>query len=293
VLHGDWSSGTTRNNDGSLTEIVAPDPDNEVDSDDNGTFQTGGTFPGAVVSLPVTLGPTFDEPENESDLDATLPGNHQGQPDNQANMTVDFGFYTIQLGNQVWNDLDNNGLLDGAEVGINGVTVELWSADGSTLLDSTTTAGNGEYLFEGLPEGNYIVRLPESNFVTTGALRDFRSSTGPAPDYDYEPAPNPDFVTVDHDDNGTEVGSLGFPGSYIQSGVFALTPQAEQSFDHSLGLTTEFRVDFGVFNSPQVDLAVTKNASPIWLLPARRHADLHHRRHQQRPGGCDRRAGRR
>jgi LPXTG-site transpeptidase (sortase) family protein len=270
VLNGYWSSGTTRNNDGSLTEIAAPDPDNNVDSDDNGTLQTSGTFNGAVVSLPVTLGPTFNEPENEGDLDTTLPGNHQGQPDNQANMTVDFGFYTIQLGNQVWNDVNNNGLLDGAEVGINGVTVELWSADGSTLLATTTTQtvgpDQGVYTFTGLPQGTYIVRLPESNFVTTGALRDFRSSTGPA--NEYEPAPNPDANTTDSDDNGTEVGNLGFPGGYIQTSVFALTPQGEQSFDHSLGLTTEFRVDFGVFRSAQADLAITKVASPVgYYLP--------------------------
>jgi len=269
VLEGYWSSGTTRNNDASLTEISAPDPDNDVDSDDNGTFQTGGTFAGAVVSLPVTLGPTFNEPLNESDLDATLSGNQQGQPDAQANMTVDFGFYTIRLGNQVWNDLDNNGLLDGAEAGINGVTVELWSADGLTLLATTTTqtagADDGVYTFTGLPQGNYIVRLPEGNFLTTGVLRDFYSSTGGAGS-PYEPAPNPDVNLTDSDDNGSEAGTLGFPGGYIQSGIFALTPAAEQWLDHSLGLTTEFRVDFGVFNSPQVDLAVTKDDGQTYYL---------------------------
>jgi LPXTG-site transpeptidase (sortase) family protein len=265
VLEGYWSSGTTRNNDASLTEISAPDPDNDVDSDDNGTFQTGGTFAGAVVSLPVTLGPTFNEPLNESDLS----GNQQGQPDAQANMTVDFGFYTIRLGNQVWNDLDNNGLLDGAEAGINAVTVELWSADGLTLLATTTTqtagADDGVYTFTGLPQGNYIVRLPEGNFLTTGVLRDFYSSTGGAGS-PYEPAPNPDVNLTDSDDNGSEAGTLGFPGGYIQSGIFALTPAAEQSLDHSLGLTTEFRVDFGVFNSPQVDLAVTKDDEQTYYL---------------------------
>lgn len=270
TLEGYWSSGTTRNNDGSLTEIASPDPDNDADSDDNGTFQNAGAFNGAVVSLPVTLGPTFNEPTGETDLDATLPGNRQGQPDNQANMTVDFGFYTIRLGNQVWNDLDNSGLLDGSEAGINGVAVQLWSADGSSLLATTTTQtvgpDQGVYTFTGLPQGNYIVRLPESNFVTVGVLRDFRSSTGPA--NGFEPAPNPDGNTTDSDDNGSEVGTLGFAGGYIQSSIFALTPQAEQSFDHSLGLTTEFRVDFGVFNSPQVDLAVTKAASPVgYYLP--------------------------
>ncbi len=83
----------------------------------------------------ITLGPGATEPTGETDLDATLPGNQQGQPDTQANMTVDFGFYTTTLGNLVWNDLDNSGLLDGAEVGIDGVNVELWSGDGSTEIN--------------------------------------------------------------------------------------------------------------------------------------------------------------
>lgn len=265
VLEGYWSSGTSRGNDGALGEIAAPDPDNDADSDDNGMRQTSGAFSGAVVSLPVTLGPTFDEPLNESDRDATLPGNQQGQPDGQANLTLDFGFYTMRLGNQVWNDLDNNGLLDVGESGINGVVVQLWSADGLTLLATTTTAGDGEYVFEGLPAGNYILRLPEVNFILTGALRDYYSSTGSSGSY--EPAPAPDADVTDSDDNGSEVGTLGFAGGYIQSAIFTLTPQAEQSFDHSQGLTTEFRIDFGVFNSPQVDLAITKDDGQDFYLP--------------------------
>ena len=34
------------------------------------------------------------------------------------------------LGNLVWTDLDNNGLLNGTEAGIDGVTVELRSGNG-------------------------------------------------------------------------------------------------------------------------------------------------------------------
>ncbi len=267
VLEGYWSSGTTRNDDASLSEIVALDPDDNVDSDDNGTFQTSGAYNGGVISLPVTLGPVFDEPENETDLDSTLAGTQQGQPDAQANMTLDFGFYTIQLGNQVWNDLDNNGLLDGAEAGINGVVVQLWSGDGTTLLATTTTAtvglDQGVYTFSGLPQGNYLVRLPEANFLGSNPLRDYYSSTGGSS----EPAPNPDTDLDDSDDNGSEVGVLGFAGGYIQSTVFALAPQAEQSFDHSLGLTTEFRVDFGVYNNAQADLEVTKTDNQDAYIP--------------------------
>ncbi|MCS6993061.1 MAG: SpaA isopeptide-forming pilin-related protein, partial [Anaerolineales bacterium] len=260
VLNGYWSSGTTRNNDGSLAEITAPDPDNDADSDDNGIRQTSGTFSGAVISQAVTLGLGPVEPTGETDLD----GGTQGQPDARANMTVDFGFYTIRLGNQVWNDTNNNGLLDGGETGIDGVTVQLWSADGSTLLATTTTSGGGIYTFAGLPQGSYIVRLPQGNFQGTGVLRDYYSSTGGGT---YEPAPNPDVNTTDSDDNGTEVGSLGFPGGYIQSSVFALTPAAEQTTNNADGSTTEFRVDFGVYNEQRADLSVTKDDGIGYYLP--------------------------
>ena len=58
TLDGYWSSGTTINGAGAVSESAAPDADNDIDNDDNGTLQTGGTFPGAVVSSAVTLGPS-------------------------------------------------------------------------------------------------------------------------------------------------------------------------------------------------------------------------------------------
>ena len=179
TLEGYWSSATSRTTAGALTETTAAAANTDIDSDDNGTLQTSGTLIGDVTSSIVTLGPAITaEPASEGDLNGTLPGNQQGQPDTQANMTVDFGFYTITLGDQVWNDLDNSGQLDGAEAGIDGVTVQLWSGDGTLQLDSTTTAGGGIYNFSGLPAGDYIVRLPAVNFNPGGVLRDYRSSTG-------------------------------------------------------------------------------------------------------------------
>ncbi len=254
VLEGYWSSTVSRQNDGSLTETAAADPDNDADSDDNGFTAASGD----VVAQAVTLGPTAVEPTGETDLDG---GSQGAQPDAQANMTVDFGFYTITLGNQVWDDSDNSGLLDGAEVGIDGVTVELRTADDATVLATTTTAGGGFYTFTGLPAGSYIVRLPEANFQTTGALRDYYSSTGNG-----VPAPNPDADTTDSDDNGDDVGTLGFPGGYITTGAFALTPAGEASVDNATGTTNEPRVDFGVFNAPQTDLSITKDDGVTFYL---------------------------
>ena len=254
VLLGYWSSGTLRTANGSIAESSAPAANGDTDSDDNGMLQSAGSLNGAVISSAVTLGPgTTTEPAGEPDLE----GGNQGEPDTQANMTVDFGFYTISLGGGVWNDVDNSGTINGAETGIGGVTVELRSEDGSALLGTMNTDPSGIYLFEGLPAGNYVVRLPPVNFNPGGILRDYRSSTGPIPALPYEPGPDPDANLTDSDDNGTEANGLLGLGGYIQTSAITLTPGAEQSVDASAG-TLETRVDLGVNNLPQIDLVVSK-----------------------------------
>ncbi len=261
ALEGYWSSTTVRADNGSVSETAAPDPDNDADSDDNGVYHAGGTING-VYSSAVTLGPTAVEPAGESDLEA---GVGQGdQPDTQANMTVDFGFYTVTLGNLVWEDANNSGTVDGAEAGIDGVELQLLSADGSTTIDTATTAGGGIYGFSGLIQGNYRLIIPDTEFQGAEELRDYYSSTGGGS----EPAPNPDVDFDDSDDNGSEVGTLGYAGGYIQSEIFALTPGAEDAAtsNNALGLTAEPRIDFGVFNAPQADLAVSKDDGQSYYL---------------------------
>jgi LPXTG-site transpeptidase (sortase) family protein len=246
VLQGYWSSQTTRENDGNLTETTAPDPDTDFDSDDNGTRQTSGALSDAVISAAVTLGTA--EPTLEADLQAVVG---QGdQPDAQANMTVDFGFYTMTLGNLVWIDDDNSGLVNGAEAGVDDVTLELWSADGSTRFDSVITSGGGAYAFTGLAQGDYLVRIPAGEFQGTEELVDYVTSTGAllvAPTtYEYEPAPDADVDTTDADDNGSQKGGITGNGGYIQSEVVTLSPILEASYDNATGTTTEDRLDFGV-----------------------------------------------
>ena len=92
VLAGYWSSGTTLTGTGVVTEPVAPDPDlDPTDSDDNGTRQPNGD----VISAAITLGPSGNEPTNDTDADPTNPPGEA--PDGQSNRTVDFGFYPLQL----------------------------------------------------------------------------------------------------------------------------------------------------------------------------------------------------
>jgi len=71
------------------------------------------------------------------------------------------------LGNFVWADLNHNGVQDPLEPGVFGVTASLYRSDG-TFVGSTTTDGNGYYIFTDLDPGDYylVFALP-SGYVFT------------------------------------------------------------------------------------------------------------------------------
>jgi hypothetical protein len=86
--------------------------------------------------------------------------------DANANMTVDCGFYgAVSLGNRVWLDSNANGKQDSGEAGIANVTMTLFEEDGVTPatdingnpVAAVKTDANGNYLFDNLKPGNYIV----------------------------------------------------------------------------------------------------------------------------------------
>ncbi|MBV7333569.1 carboxypeptidase regulatory-like domain-containing protein [Chloroflexi bacterium TSY] len=72
------------------------------------------------------------------------------------------------MGNYVWSDLNGNGLQDGGEPGVDGVTVELLDAGGS-VISNTVTAGGGFYSFTNLDPGTYSVRFtaPDGTQLTS------------------------------------------------------------------------------------------------------------------------------
>ncbi len=108
----------------------------------------------------------------------------------QNNHTYDFGFRTattaFSIGNRVWFDTNNNGIIDGAEVGISGVSVSVFldaNSDGqpdnaASPLGTVTTDASGYYRFDGLSAGNYVVRINPSNFNSGGVLRNYANTSG-------------------------------------------------------------------------------------------------------------------
>lgn len=63
------------------------------------------------------------------------------------------------VGGTAWRDLDGNGVRDGGEPLEAGTTIELWSADRSQLLGSTTAAGGAWSLAAPQPGATYRVRV--------------------------------------------------------------------------------------------------------------------------------------
>jgi SdrD B-like domain len=205
-LAGFWSSATTTT--GETTAALA---NTDVDNDDNGTLAPNGN----VVSSKITLGP-LAEPTGEP----ATPGHADTTIDTNSNLTVDFGFISMSLGNLVWEDTDNNGTRNGTEPVIPGVKVFLYldsNADGvidGAAIATTTTNADGQYLFTGLAPGKYIVQIesPAGMYSSSGASGFYK---GP-----FEPGKG-DNTASDTQDHGTTVDNR------IQSATIMLMPGNE------------------------------------------------------------------
>ncbi|RKP57116.1 hypothetical protein D7Z26_03800 [Cohnella endophytica] len=94
----------------------------------------------------------------------------------QDDLTIDAGIVLpASIGDYVWEDLNQNGIQDVGEKGLNGLKVELLAEDG-TVIRTTTTADNagvpGYYKFTQLIPGKYRVKFtvkPAYMFTIKGA----------------------------------------------------------------------------------------------------------------------------
>ena len=154
----------------------ATDPDDDVDLHDDGRNHEDPRMAG-ISSLPVTLA-AGSEPLNEPE---------EGLDDADGNLTVDFGFFELlTLGNHVWFDTNNNGLMENNQPGVPaGVTLHLLDGNSNPVTHPvtgqpiiTTTDNNGFYQFTNLYPGDYRVLIAPENFQVGGLPEGFESSDG-------------------------------------------------------------------------------------------------------------------
>ncbi|GAB4543351.1 MAG: hypothetical protein Fur002_15210 [Anaerolineales bacterium] len=162
--------------------------------DENGQDTTTLTLVG-IHTIPYTLTPGAMPTDDD---ETSYTGNLD---DHNVNFTADFAFVeAYTLGNRVWFDQDKNGLQNGAEPGMSGVTVNLYQDGNPVIYMTTTTDADGYYRFDSLPAGDYIVEVvPPVGYASTSDAGD------------------PDVDADDNDDNG-----VNFVGSNVQSDVVTL-----------------------------------------------------------------------
>ena len=161
----------------------------------------------------------------------------------ENDLRIDAGIYKpLCVGDQVWEDHNNNGVIDNGELPFAGVQLALWKDldnDGQPDTDTgmrDVTGGNGKYLFTGLAPGHYVIQVTPANFLPGGALHGYTTSTGNGVMVD----PDND---VNDDDNGFDPGlSLGT----ISKAVTLIT-DTEPANDGDTDINTNLTVDFGFF----------------------------------------------
>jgi uncharacterized repeat protein (TIGR01451 family) len=100
----------------------------------------------------------------------TQPTGYQSGPQNASNSvaltlvagtpsTVDFGESAGSLTGRVFLDGNSNGIQDGGEIGLPGVTITLTgtASDGSIVNVSSNTNASGQYTFSDLLSGTYVI----------------------------------------------------------------------------------------------------------------------------------------
>lgn len=91
-------------------------------------------------------------------LSATLLGSSLPMLATQVHAEEKTKAFGGSVGDLVWEDFNQNGVQDAGEKGIEGITIELYRADGSKISEQKTDQ-NGFYQFNALSEGDYFAHI--------------------------------------------------------------------------------------------------------------------------------------
>ncbi|CAA6813906.1 MAG: FIG00503626: hypothetical protein, partial [uncultured Sulfurovum sp.] len=157
----------------------------------------------------------------------------------------------VSLGSIVWDDVNDNGIQEAGESGIDGAVVQLLDAN-NTPIDGVaiqTTDEDGLYYFDGLPEGDYKVQVTIPQGYTPSTMQ----------------------TTTDNDDNVNDSNIAESIENVHTSGVFSLSHNGEpnatdsdivdsDAADNADDDNGNMTVDFGFYVPvPSIDVEKSTN----------------------------------
>lgn len=177
------------------------------------------------------------------------------------------------LGDLVWSDVNGNGVFDGPDRGVPGVTVQVRDGAGAVVATRVTDE-DGRWSVEALPPGTYTAHIPASMFDAGEPLADHVVRT-------VKSSANPD-INEENDNNNTRTNDRRFSGltstpvtlSYVYSGgrlvggngppdddVAGLSPQViPDSF-------TNFTLDLALMPAPGISVEKSTNGADADTAP--------------------------
>jgi hypothetical protein len=145
---------------------------------------------------------------------------------------------SMKLGNLIWNDVDDDGVKDSGEAGINGVPVQLFLGGENPLTATpaatTTTAGGGLYTFDNLSPGQYFLYIPTppASFPVSSRVTD----------------------TADNGEDGDDNGIQTLQGQPVRSPLISLVAGTEPVTDGDSDNKTDLTIDFGFRACPAINV---------------------------------------
>ena len=210
---------------------------------DDSNFSPGGALEG--------YGPT-NAPADRSPRSVTLSAG-------ENRLDIDFGYRMSSIGDYVWHDANNDGIQDGGETGIDGVSLTL-TLEGSTVA-TTTTASGGSYLFEN-------VTVPPD---TTDTVRDEFGSASYG-NNDGTANWNTDWIETDSNGGGASGGDVLITDGQLRMRANSTTVHdiIEREVDLSGATDATFSFDFdcagNLEDNDYVYVEVSSDGGGSWSL---------------------------
>ncbi len=107
------------------------------------------------ITVPVQLVKVTTMPQTFTNTASVTTSSLDVDLDNNSN-SGDVGVNSSSIAGKVFRDFNDNGLVTAGDTGISGITITLTgtSFDSAAVSETTTTDGNGDFAFTGLPESN-------------------------------------------------------------------------------------------------------------------------------------------